>query len=728
LGLAAITLALYWPVAGHDFINLDDPIYVYENPHVLHGLSREGVAWAFGRLTGEQTYWHPVTWLSLMLDSQLFGTGAGSFHLVNALFHAANAALLFWVLRRMTGACWRSALVAALFAWHPLQVDSVAWVAERKNVLSTFFWLLTLWAYACYVERAAVRGQGSVVGRQESGAAPHATRHTPHATGLAPRAWPYYGLMLACFALGLMCKPMLVTVPVVLLLLDVWPLRRFSFPRVHRSAHPPIQPAANPSPHSPALRLFLEKAPLFMLSAASAAITVVGHRQLGSLVAEDLLPLSARLGNALVSYVRYLEKTVWPANLAVYYPHPGTWPPGWVAGASAVLVGVSVWTVLARRRWPYLLTGWLWFLVTLLPAIGIIQASGQAMADRFVYVPLIGVFIMVAWGAADLRPRSRAGRLAQTLGAALVLGACLVATRFQLKHWQNSVTLFSRTLEVTTDNWLAHNNLGTALAAQGKVEEGAEHFRAVLQLNPACDDARNNLGRSLAERGQRDEAKAQIEAVLRRNPRHARAHRNLGYVLLAEGNITEGLFHYSLARQLQPDDAATPQDLAAVLTRPAEPQIAPPYLRQALDLLPSAEMRAQVASAWAGQRKFQPAVQAYRAALALQPQSPEIFNNLAWLLATCPEASVRDGGEAVRLGERACELTRFKRTLMVGTLAAAYAEAGRFAEAVATAQKARDLALASGQKELADKNQQLLVLYRTRRAYHEPLEPSPTAP
>jgi tetratricopeptide (TPR) repeat protein len=278
------------------------------------------------------------------------------------------------------------------------------------------------------------------------------------------------------------------------------------------------------------------------------------------------------------------------------------------------------------------------------------------------------------------------------------------------------------------DNWLAHNNLGTALADEGKVDEAAEHFRAAVQLNPACDDARNNLGRYLAERGKQDEAKTQIEAVLRRSPRHAGAHRNLGYVLFTEGNIADGVAQYTLARQLRPDDAATPEDLAALLTKQAESPTALPYLRQALDLLPTAEMRAQTASAWAGQGKLQCAIQGYRAALALEPHSPDILNNLAWLLATCPDANIRDGAEAVRLGRQACELTGFRRTLMVGTLAAAYAEAGQFAEAVSTAEKARSLAAESGDEALAGKNQELLQLYRSGHPYHETTNAAPAMP
>jgi Flp pilus assembly protein TadD len=359
----------------------------------------------------------------------------------------------------------------------------------------------------------------------------------------------------------------------------------------------------------------------------------------------------------------------------------------------------------------------------LLPVIGLVQVGWQALADRYTYLPLIGVFIMLTWAAAGLARRSPAWRLGLALSAVLILGACFAETRSQLKHWQDSMALFSRALEVDPGNWLAHNNLGTALAEEGQLDQAADHFRTALRINPAYDDARSNLGRFLAVREKWKEAEAMLRELVQRNPLHALAHRNLGHVLLAEGKVEDGLAQYALARQLRPDDPATPEDVAATLPRPEQTAALGSHLREALDFLPTAQMRAQVAGAWAGQGKFECAVQAYRSALALQPDSPEVLNNLAWILATCPQADLRDGAEAVRLAGRACELTRFERALMVGTLAAAYAQAGRFDDAVAAAQKARDLALASNQRELADRNQRLLEVYQSHQAYHEPAAP-----
>ena len=464
--------------------------------------------------------------------------------------------------------------------------------------------------------------------------------------------------------------------------------------------------------------LLLEKLPFFALALAAGLLTLRAQQVGGAITSLEQLPLGSRLANAPVACWAYLGKTLWPANLCVFYPHVPV--PAWQAALSALLLlGVTLACLAQARSRPWLLAGWLWFCVMLAPVIGLVQVGWQALADRYTYLPLIGVFIMLAWGPGPFGLKSSAGRFGLASSAGLVLVACLALTRVQLKHWQNSVALFSQALKVTPGNWLAHNNLGTALAEQGKLDEAAEHFRTAIQINPTYDDALNNLARFLAERGQLDEAKARLETLLQRNPHHPRAHRNLGHVLFAQGNVVDGAAHYGTAQRLRPDDGDTPGDLTTALISLPASQATLPHLAGALNLLPSAEMRAQVAGAWAGQGKFLYAVQAYRAALALQPEAPEVLNNLAWLLATCPEASSRDGREAVQLAKRACDLTQFQRTVLVGTLAAAYAEAGRFDEAVATAQKAGALAAESGDEALARKNQELLDQYRSGRPYRE---------
>jgi hypothetical protein len=609
LALAAVTLTVYWPVRNHAFINYDDPIYVTGNRHVQAGISRPGVAWAFLNLHGEHTYWHPVTWVSHMLDCQLFGLNPGPHHLVNVAFHIANALLLLLALHRMTGALWRSAMVAGLFALHPLQVDTVAWVTERKNVLSTFFWLLTLWAYVRYAE-----------GKMQKSRTEHPISNIQHPTS------SFYLLSLVFFALGLMCKPALVTLPFVLLLLDYWPLGRMQNDECRMMNAKFRSPATrNPQPAScipfPVSRftLLLEKLPFLVLAVAAAFITVAGHHELR---ATANLPWEWRVENALVSYVRYLGKTFWPTHLAVFYPHPGAWPAGVVVGSALALLVVSSWVIWRARQAPYLVTGWLWFLGVLVPMIGIIQAGSQAMADRFAYVPLIGLFIMLVWGLAEWAARWPRGGLALKAVGVLALGGCMALTCRQLSFWRNTTTLFEHALQVTSNNACAHYSLGYELADEGKTQEAMGEWEIALKIEPGLADIHGKIASTLCRQG----------------------------------------------------------DFAGAIAR-------------------------------------------YRRALEIDPDLVEALNNLAWLLATRPEASLRDGPEAVRLAEKACTLTRFRRTIMVGTFAAAYAEAGRFTEAVATAQRACALAVEEGDRTLLARNRQLLELYRASQPYHEPAAP-----
>jgi protein O-mannosyl-transferase len=724
-GLVATTLALFWPVRGHDFINLDDPDYVAQNPVVQAGLTAPGVHWAFG--ASHANNWHPLTWLSHMLDCQLFGLKPGAHHLVGVGFHIASTILLFLALSRMTGAVERSALVAALFAWHPLHVESVAWIAERKDVLSGFFFMLTLLAYGYYTRKSVVSGEWSAANSATptSDDDPPTTDHGPRTTHHAPRftfhvSFPYV-LCLLFFALGLMSKPMLVTVPFVLLLIDYWPLKRM------RNAECGMRNAEQGTSHPFTIHhssfILLEKLPFVALALAVGLLTLREQHAGGAITSLEQIPLAGRLANAATAYCVYLAKTFCPVHLSVFYPYVPV--PAWEAVIAVLLLGgVSTFCVAQARRRPYLLVGWTWFCVMLLPVIGVVQVGWQAFADRYTYLPLIGVFIMVVWGAAEVAEQSSWWQLGFEAGAAAIIVACITASGFQLIHWRNSGTLFDHALKVTKDNWLAHNNLGTALAEKGKLDDAGENFRAALRIKPNYDDARNNLARFLGIQGNWAEAQQSLEELVRRSPRDARGHRNLGHVLLTKGNVADGIAQYALARQLQPDDPATAEDLAVTLTRPEQSTNLLPYLPDALSLLASADLRAKLADSWVAQGKFQCAVQAYRAALALEPDSPDRLNDFAWLLATCPDAKVRDGAEAVRLAERACKLTEFKWTMMVGTLAAAYAEAGRFPEAVATAQKACALATAEGEQALVERNQELLQFYREHRPFHgaAPLE------
>ena len=477
-------------MGGHSFINYDDGLYVYENPHVRGGLSKEGVSWAF--TTFDAANWHPLTWISHMTDVQLFGLDAGWHHRVNVLFHLANTALLFLVLWRMTGGLWQSAFVAALFAVHPLHVESVAWVAERKDVLSTLFWLLTMGAYLGYVRR--------------------------------PSVWRYLPVFVF-LALGLMCKPMLVTLPFVLLLLDWWPLGRMS-----REGSPVSEQWRISVPM--VFRRIWEKTPLLGLSAISCVITYIAQSQGKAVVSLGRITIGPRFSNTLVSYAIYLEQAVWPSSLAVVYPHPatiGAGIPAWkIGGAVLLLAGISFLALRERQRRPYLAAGWMWYLGTLVPVIGLVQVGGAAHADRYTYVPLIGVFLAVAWGVPDLLPMRRWRQRVLGVAAGAVLAALTVAAWFQVGYWRDNVTLYSRALSVTEGNWLALSNLGAAYGNRGEPLEARRCFREAVRIRSDYAEAWYNLGVSAGRLGQKEEAIGYYREALRLQPEYALARNGLG--------------------------------------------------------------------------------------------------------------------------------------------------------------------------------------------------------
>jgi Tfp pilus assembly protein PilF len=522
-GLIAVTLAVYAQVISHQFIILDDNSYIRDNPIVNRGLTLRGIAWAF--TTFHAANWHPLTWLSHMLDSQIFGLNAGGHLLVNALIHASNTLLLFLLLRRVTGAKWRSAIVAALFALHPLHVESVAWAAERKDTLSTFFGLLSLMAYARYVE-------------------------TP--------SWKRYALVAIALALGLMAKPMLVTWPFVLLLLDYWPLRRFQWQRATGTEG--FVRALVP--------LVREKLPLFCLVAASMVITFIAQSHGGAVRTFVQVPVSLRLSNAIVSYAKYLFLTVWPSDLTLYYPFARTGVPAWQLLCAIVpLAVITTFAFRQARARPYLLVGWLWFVGTLVPVIGLLQVGGAAMADRYHYVPSIGLFVAFVFGLSDLARAFRIDRAA--IGALTItvfsILACLTAV--QIGRWRNSATLFQYTLSLTPDNRMIENNLGTILGESGRYDEAAAHFAKALQTKPdfleviTDDDIRENLGLLLARQGKAAEAVEQLNEALRLNPNSAEAHNNLGVILLRLGKAEESIPHFSAAIRLKPELAVARDNL-----------------------------------------------------------------------------------------------------------------------------------------------------------------------
>ena len=568
--LALLTIALYWPTTGHDFINFDDPNYVTANPHILGGLTWENVGWAL--TTMYFGLWHPLTWISHMLDCQCFGLRPGGHHLSGLLLHAANTVLLFVVLHRMTGARWRSAVVAALFAQHPLHVESVAWVSERKDVLSTFFVMLTLWAYHRYTRGLRQKAEG----RMQKPVAlntQHGTRDTLHASRFTPHAFLFYLLSLCFFALGLMSKPMIVTLPVILLLLDYWPLKR-------------IELAALVSRPRLAAGLLVEKLPFVGLALLTSVITIHAAKGVGSLPSAAECPLPNRMANVALSYADYCLHVFWPGNLAIYYPFPPTFSVWSVAGVVLLLFAISVAAVCMARRWPYVVVGWLWYLVTLLPVIGLIQLAAYSHADRYTYVPLIGVFLGLTWGAYDLTRAWRHQALALSLAGAAAIFLCLGFTQQQIGYWKDSETLFRHALAVTKDNWMAHNNLGNALDKKGQIDEAIWHYQEALRLHPEYALAHNNLGKALGGQGQTDEAIRHFRETIRLKPDHADAHCNLGVALSRKGQLDEAIRQYQDAIRLEPDNAQAHNNLGIAFYQQGRAEEAIRQFEEALRLMP----------------------------------------------------------------------------------------------------------------------------------------------
>jgi tetratricopeptide (TPR) repeat protein len=605
--LALATVALYWPATHHDFINFDDPDYVTANVHVQNGLTPGNIQWAFSHLVSSN--WHPVTMLSHMLDCQLFGLKPGAHHLVSVLFHAANTALLFALLRSLTGAVWRSALVAALFALHPLHVESVAWISERKDVLSTFFGLLCLMAYVCYVEKS--------------------TAHSPQSKG-------FYVLALLFFALGLMSKAMLVTWPFVLLLLDWWPLQRF---KVQGSGFR-------------VRSLVVEKIPFFALAAAASVVTYVAQKQGGAVVMVGNLPLGARMGNALVSYCRYLEKLFWPTDLAVFYPHPIHWPVAKVVTAGVFLAGISALVFMRRQRQPFMLMGWLWFVGTLMPVIGLVQAGEQAMADRYTYIPSVGILILTIWGAHELARgwRHHAMVLAPTGTAAVVL--CVVLTRRQLGYWQDSETLFRHALDVTRNNYIALDNFGNALFDKGRIDEAIRQFQEALRLKPDDANAHYNLGAALGAMGQYDEAIPQFQTAIRLKPNDAWDYFDLGVALDKEGRTDEAIRQFQTALRLKPDDPKARFNLANALAKKGQTDEAISQYREAVRLKPDyAIAHYNLGNVLDNKGRTDEAIREFQEAVRLKPNDADTHNALgaAFDEKGRVDEAIRQFQEAIRL-------------------------------------------------------------------------------
>ena len=641
--LGVITVVAYEPVRHNGFVSYDDYVYVTDNAHVKAGITWPAVAWAF--TTIKANFWHPLTWLSIELDVQLYGLNAGPHHVSSLLLHIASTLLLFLLLRRATEPPpsaarslaaaaaerprrgWleslasegggRSALVAALFAVHPLHVESVAWIAERKDTLSTVFWMLTLWAYVGYVRDR--------------------------------RPWRY-ALVIVSFALGLMAKPMLVTLPFVLLLLDIWPLGRV------RLGLEPVRPGLTPGTHDdhgsgaaergarrfwPSgrdtakawLPLVREKLPLFALAAIAGVIAVIAQQRAGAVADVNAFPLAGRVANALVAVVAYPLKTVWPVRLVPFYPYAQTIPVAAAIACGVALIAATLLVARSASRAPYVVAGWFWYLGTLLPVSGLIQVGSHAMADRYTYVPLVGLFIIVAWGAVDLAGRWRVPRALLPASGALLIVGCVVATRAQVQTWKDTMTLWQHTLDVMPDNYYAHNALGLELDKQGRSTDAMAHFVESIRLAPGFVNARENIGMLLGRQGRTSEAIAQYEQALQLVPHHVRAHINLANELARIGRLDEAIAHYHEALRLDPASSEAHTDLGSALQQAGRLEEAIAEHREAIRLDPDlADAHYNLGNAFERTGRLDEALAEYQQTLRLQPASASAHNNLGAVL------------------------------------------------------------------------------------------------
>jgi len=632
--LILITLAVFRQVHSFEFLYYDDHSYVHENARVAAGLTWDGVVWAF--TSGYASNWHPLTWLSHMLDCQLFGLNAGAMHLVNVLYHMANTLLLFTLLRRITGSLWQGFFVTAAFAVHPTHVESVAWISERKDVLSTFFLLLTLLAYVRYFRSRKVSS---------------------------------YIAAIVLYAAGLMSKPMLVTLPMLLLLLDYWPLNRIA------------------AGFTGLPRLIVEKIPFFILAAISSLVTYLVQHAGGAMADSDLLPLQIRLANAFISYVKYLGKALWPRNLAVFYPLEVNRFTFWeVTGAVILLLVITMLVVWIGRNRRYLAVGWFWYLGTLVPVIGLVQVGMQSMADRYTYIPYIGLFIMFAWGVSDILAKLTYRKVIAGMTMAVVLFALGMAAHRQVGWWKNGVTLFSRAIEVTGANYVACGNRATAYAKLGKWDEAiADYLRASSFL-----------------------------------PDNAKTHHDLGFVYGRLGRWQEALVACRRAIMLKPDYTEAYINCGAAYGKLGLRQEAVDSFQKALELAPSnPEAHKNMAIELSALARYEEAAEHYRLALKSKPDWSDVLNNLAWLLAAYPDLQCHNPDEAVKLVVRAAELTGHSNAVCLDTLGGAYAAAGRFKEAIETAKKALELAEAAGQTQIAEGIRERLALYSQGKPYIE---------
>jgi len=741
LGLALAIFGVYWQVHGFDYVNYDDPDYASENPMVIGGLSLKSIAWAFTHVYAAN--WHPLTWISHMLDCQIFGVKPGGPHVVNVLFHAANAILLFLLLRRITGAQWSSAIIAAVFALHPLHVESVAWISERKDVLSTFFGLFSLLAYARYVEQ----------------------KKAGH-----PKAKTSFIWALVLFALSLMSKPMLVTLPCLMLLLDFWPLQRIENQGWRTFFSRPFG------------LLVKEKWPWFTLVVILCATTLFA--QSDATVSPVVFPVQWRALNAIDSYFWYLQKTFWPTKLAFFYPLINVIPVKTFVVSATCLFLITVVAFATLKRWPFLFVGWAWFLGTLVPVIGLVQVGSQSTADRYSYISMVGLLIAFVTGMRLLLAGSKIRILVGGIAPAILIAILATVTFSQVGYWKNSLTLCRRALDVTHDNFAALNNLGVYYEGKGQQEDAEKMYRVAIEISPGIADVHENLGHVLAKKGETNSAIFEYQEAVRLNPKDASFQNRLAETFVKSGKNEDALPHLGEAARLQPDNAQYQNDFAATLVAVGKRPEALPYYARAAQLQPTnAQFQNNFATALLRAGEVKTAEEHYRVAIQDDPKFAEPYSNLgtllfarqqyieaatmyteavrlsptnagihfnagmvylkahriddakvqfneasrlrpdwaeplvaeAWALATSSDDQTRNGAEAVKLAERAADLTGHRQPAILNTLAAAYAESGRFDQALATANQALELAKQLNHTNLFPRIEHAITLYQARQ-------------
>ena len=755
--LVISTLLAYEPIRHNDFVNYDDTSYITENTHIAHGITQQSVMWSFTEAYSAN--WHPLTWLSHMLDYRLFGLNPLGHHSVSVLIHITNALLLFLILRNITdstsspqaGTTWASAFVAAVFALHPLQVESVAWASERKTVLSGLFWLLTMAAYIHYARKPGL-------GR--------------------------YMLLLFVFGLCIMTKPTVVTLPFVLLLLDYWPLGRLKWCQEVQNI-----PKKSWQPKVSFEWLIIEKIPLLAFSAVISVITFLAQQQWGAVASLDKIPLDYRIANAFASYIKYIGKTIWPSGLTVFYPpsHSNLLNIATVISVLLFIV-ISAISIYTGRRRKYIATGWLWFAGTLIPMIGLVQAGAQAMADRYMYISMLGLLIIIAMAVKELiEKRPRLKTVAAVMGV-ISLSCLLVLTRMQIRHWQNSITLYEYALKVTKNNATVENNYGSALLATDRLDEAISHFKKALsitpkmpeaednlgkaylnkkkyneavvcfneaikrnnnsaethynlatalimlhkyndavkhltkalKLDPNCPDARSRMGTALLGSGRIEEAILCFNELLKQNKGSAEIHYNLGLALSAQRKYDDAVKHYAKALEMDPKYPYAHDRIGVALLATGKLDEAIEHLKEGLATSPDqAETYTNLATAYIKQNRYEPAIENWTMAVGLKPNDVAALNNLGWVLATCGEVTTENANKAIKLAQHACELTGYNDAEFLDTLAAAYASAGRFDEAKATAEKALNIAKETGRENLAVEIQERIKLYEAGQPYRQ---------